>query len=58
MYYLNRLFKENSMEQTNSQWCYDQRDKSLAEGRFKDADVYLNLAVLWKERELKEASSE
>ena len=56
MYYLNRFYKEDSMEQTTSQWCYAQRDKCLAEGKFKDADTYLNLAVLWKEREIKEES--
>lgn len=42
------------MEQSLAQWCYEQRDKCLAEGNFKDADNYLNLAVLWREREDKE----
>lgn len=46
------------MEQKTSQWCYDQRDKCLAEGKFKDADNYLNLAVLWREREDKEVKNE
>ena len=42
------------MEETKtSEWCYQQRDKNLAEGNFKAADDYLKLAVLWRERENK-----
>lgn len=41
------------MEKPASEWCYEQRDKCLEEGKYKEAEHYLNLAVLWKERELK-----
>lgn len=34
-----------------SEWCYEQRDICLKEGKQKEAEHYLNLAVLWKERE-------
>lgn len=40
-------------EGTTSEWCYNQRDKALQENRQEDAEHYLNLAVLWKEREMK-----
>lgn len=40
-------------EGTTSEWCYIQRDKALAENRQEDAEHYLNLAILWKEREMK-----
>lgn len=40
-------------EGTTSEWCYKQRDKALEEKRYDDAEHYLNLAILWKEREIK-----
>lgn len=44
------------MENNMSQWCFEQRDICLSEGRNEDADNYLKLAHLWKEREAKEGS--
>lgn len=42
-------------EGSTYEWCYAQRDKALSEQRWTDAEHYLNLAVLWKERENKNA---
>lgn len=50
-------YGEQEVEQGTSEWCYAQRDKALAEERWKDADVYLNLALLWKDRENKNGSN-
>lgn len=44
------------MEKIMSQWCFEQRDKCLSEGKFSDAENYLKLAHLWQERESKEGS--
>lgn len=35
-----------------SEWCYNQYDKAVEEGRTEDATAYLQLFELWKSRNL------